>query len=564
MRLVFAFAAVTVSLAAAIPPDERFGRVLEPVPCEADPTQTYALYVPSYYASDRPWPVIFCFDAMARGTIPVERLQAAAEKYGYILAGSLKSRNGPWAANARAARAMIADVSTHFSIDPRRIYTVGMSGGARVATSLALAGTARGVIACGAGFPDPVAGPPAQVPFAFFSIVGTEDFNHGELHRLDDQLEDRRAVHRLVEFNGGHEWAPVASLTAAVEWLELQAMRAGVRPKAGDFIATQLQARLAAVPASVGADQWRALKSLAADFNGLADTNPFERQARELATHRRVKADLQAERALAGRESALLAELGETARESPRRQRALAAEIARLADQPADTAERRMVRRARAGFVAMAPETAHSLRERAQFEPAANFLEMADALRPNQPAILFDLARTYAAGGDRRSALATLERAAAAGFADAERATREPAFEALRDDSRFIKSLAAIRASAAGPTLALPPMRVSTALAAVELRPIYLPHPDTPDRPVSFLRVEGVGANTAAARAGIEPGMEVIAIQGIRMRRLAERDLEKIMTLPAGDEIILTVREPVGHGEREIHLVARPVAPTAR
>src|SRR6187551_2176315 len=72
------------------------GQLLEKVGCEADPAQTYALYVPSTYTAEKLWPVIYCFDPGARGRTPVERLQAAAEKYGYIVAGSNNSRNGAW------------------------------------------------------------------------------------------------------------------------------------------------------------------------------------------------------------------------------------------------------------------------------------------------------------------------------------------------------------------------------------------------------------------------------------------------------------------------------------
>ena len=69
------------------------GRVLEKVTCAKDPAQAYALYLPSNYTPQPAWPVIFCFDPGARGLEPVQRFHAAAEKYGYIVAGSNNSRN---------------------------------------------------------------------------------------------------------------------------------------------------------------------------------------------------------------------------------------------------------------------------------------------------------------------------------------------------------------------------------------------------------------------------------------------------------------------------------------
>ena len=71
------------------------GRLIEAVVCAKEPQQSYALYVPSNYEAGRRWPVVFCFDPGARGRAPVERLQAAAEKFGWLVAGSNNSRNGP-------------------------------------------------------------------------------------------------------------------------------------------------------------------------------------------------------------------------------------------------------------------------------------------------------------------------------------------------------------------------------------------------------------------------------------------------------------------------------------
>ena len=83
------FAGVT-ALAADLPA----GEIIDRVTCAADPSQSYALFVPADYTPSRTWPVIFAFDPGGRGRTPVERYQAAAERYGYIVVGSNNSRNG--------------------------------------------------------------------------------------------------------------------------------------------------------------------------------------------------------------------------------------------------------------------------------------------------------------------------------------------------------------------------------------------------------------------------------------------------------------------------------------
>lgn len=170
------------------------------------------------------WPILYAFDPAAPGALPVERFREGAEKYGYIVVGSHKSRNGPWAPTLEAAQAISLDTSRRFSIDPSRIYLTGFSGGSRLAARLALSGArVRGAIGCGAGFPTDHL--PRELPFAFVGVVGTTDMNLLEMRLLEEALNRSRAAHRLIQFTGGHQWPLPEVCLQAVEWLELQSTR---------------------------------------------------------------------------------------------------------------------------------------------------------------------------------------------------------------------------------------------------------------------------------------------------------------------------------------------------
>src|ERR1700722_466491 len=114
------------------------GQIIDDVKCAAHPEQSYALYLPSNYSPQHAWPVIFAFDPRANGRSPVVQYQAAAEKYGYIIAGSKNSRNGPARVSMTAAQAMLEDLNSRFSIDSKRMYVAGHSGGARFSMDLAM------------------------------------------------------------------------------------------------------------------------------------------------------------------------------------------------------------------------------------------------------------------------------------------------------------------------------------------------------------------------------------------------------------------------------------------
>jgi poly(3-hydroxybutyrate) depolymerase len=141
----------------------------------ADATSSYALYLPAAYSPSKRWPLLLVFDPFARGEVSVKLFHEAAEKYGFIVAGSNNSRN--FEDPSAAIRALWADVKERYAIDPRRIYTAGLSGGARVASTVALAcrNCIAGVIANSAGLPNGATLPGPEVS-DWFLAAGTTDF----------------------------------------------------------------------------------------------------------------------------------------------------------------------------------------------------------------------------------------------------------------------------------------------------------------------------------------------------------------------------------------------------
>jgi dienelactone hydrolase len=328
------------------------GQIVDEVKCTADAAQSYALYLPSNYSPDRAWSVIFAFDPLARGRAPLVQYQAAAEKYGYIVAGSNNSKNGPWAVSLNAAQAMLADVSSRFSVDPKLLYATGLSGGARVSMALALStGNFAGVIASSAGFPD--SRPRTSLDFPVFATAGTGDFNYLEMRRLDRVLT---SPHRLVIFDGGHAWPPSDVAVQAVEWLEIQAMKSGLRGRDEEFLEKVFAARKAQATALTDKrEAFVTLTALASDFEGLRDVHEFAARADALSHDKDVQKALKEERAQEQHEQQLNKELAElassldnpaTRRENLEEFRSRLTKLAKQARAQDDSAERQLARRA--------------------------------------------------------------------------------------------------------------------------------------------------------------------------------------------------------------------------
>ncbi len=206
------------------------GRIYYSVKCVEDTAFSYALYLPENYSQNRVYPVMFFFDSHKRGKLPVEKYSALADKYGYILAGSNNSTNGQSQNEMdKSIDIMINDVKHRFRTDDSRVYTSGFSGGARVASSVALFdGGVAGVIGCAAGFPQIESQPKSN--FAFLGIVGNEDFNYLEMKDIDNLLDTWETYNYLLIYDGKHDWPSARVLNQGFMFMEFDAMRHGLMP----------------------------------------------------------------------------------------------------------------------------------------------------------------------------------------------------------------------------------------------------------------------------------------------------------------------------------------------
>lgn len=278
------------------------GKVIEKVPTRKDEKQTYALYLPGNYTPAKRYPILYAFDPGARGVLPVERFREAAEKYGYIVVGSNNSRNGPEVPLNAILTALLDDTQARLAIDANRVYTTGFSGGARVAGLIAfsLKGQIAGVIGCGAGFPT-LAKPAKDLPFAYYGIAGSDDFNLTEVRQLTRTLDSLGAKVHFAVFEGDHAWPPAAYCTEAVEWMELQAMKSNRRERNDKLIADLLDKqtdRLRADEASHKTfDVYLRADALAKDFQGLTNVAEFTVKAEQLKNLKEIKEGFRQEKA---------------------------------------------------------------------------------------------------------------------------------------------------------------------------------------------------------------------------------------------------------------------------
>ncbi len=246
------------------------GKIIDKVICQWDSSQSYALYLPSNYTPEKKWPILYALDPGARGKAPLEHFQAAAEEYNYIIAGSNNSRNGPWEPVFRAIQAVWLDTNTRFSVDLKRIYVTGFSGGSRAASLFPkiINRPVTGIIGCGAGLA--VGIEPEKIASAFyFGVVGIEDFNYLEMARLGSKFDQHKVSHRILVFDGAHDWPPEDVCLRVIEWMEVMGMKQQIRASDDDLIKEIYEGELAKAQALQASGQ---LLRAVSDYEALAST----------------------------------------------------------------------------------------------------------------------------------------------------------------------------------------------------------------------------------------------------------------------------------------------------
>ena len=205
------------------------GKIIPHVVCKADATQSYAFYIPAKGKIEA-LPVIYLFDPHGDGSLPLGKYKSLADSYNFILIGSNNSKNGnDFSMAENIWNALINDTQKRIKIDKNRIYTCGFSGGAKVATYIALKYPfVKGVIASGAGLQEITN--VDDFKFSFTAIAGEGDMNRSDLITINNDLDKTQARHRIILFDGIHEWAPESIMNIAFAGFDFDAMEEKMIP----------------------------------------------------------------------------------------------------------------------------------------------------------------------------------------------------------------------------------------------------------------------------------------------------------------------------------------------
>ena len=405
------------------------GELVEEAVSSFDTTQSYALYLPSRYTSDRTWPLLIVMDPRGRALPAIKLFTRAAEELGYIVLSSYNTvSDGPWEPNAVAMRAMLADVEALWTFDSQRIYLAGFSGTAKAGWTFTnqLSGYIAGVIGFGGGLP-----PNTEIPdtgtFAFFGAARTTDFNYQDMRTTDALLDETNIPHRLAFFDGGHQWGPEQLAYEALYWMELQAIKLDLRGANGRFVGSYSERRLEEARSSEAAGDlvtaFRRYEDFAEDFNDIADTAMVETAAAkraELSKTDTVRRRLDRDRELENQQEKFVERfrgwLGrfDSAQRPPPLHSSLQTLGVRELQAQSTSGDDPLAAQAATRLLQIVAGHAVFYEPRDHLEDNPRrvlaMLEVAKVIQPNNPQAWINEARAHAQAGDSEGALEALER----------------------------------------------------------------------------------------------------------------------------------------------------------
>ncbi len=449
------------------------GEVAENITSAFDPTQTYAVYLPAAYQPEKTWPALFLMDPRGRARVPLDRFVPVADRFGYVLVSSYNTASDvDEDTNTPAVRAMLTDTSYTFSLDRKRFYLSGFSGTARAAWVLAaeLQQFVAGIIGFGGG-PPSVYELPKKTGYVFYGSAGLTDFNYDEMRALDGELDDHEITHRFDFFEGGHQWGPSEVCTRAVEWLEIQAMKSGMREKNDGIVADIYAQRVSqADNAEDLFETFLEYQAVVEDFAGLVDGTTLDEivaKVRQLEERDEVRDTRKLEERLAKRHRKYQEEYARFFRRlnadvRPWMLRAIIRELdlSDLKKQAVDESEMRKARAAQRILETVYLDAAFYFPRRylEEGEPshAVTMLQVADYIRPGVFRNFLYLARAYAQKADTAKAIESLQKAHEIRPLDPDLLTEDTYLDPIREEPAFkelLQSLNDPRSSASFPLI---------------------------------------------------------------------------------------------------------------
>lgn len=214
------------------------GKVVDSLSINDTLSESFSIYLPRDFETDRPWPVIFIFDAQGRGSLATQLFRSIAEEQDYIIAASNENlTRDSLQVNLPKASRFMNKVLSSFPVDSNLVYTAGVGEGGALASAIPLIyNRIRGVMAVGEGWVNTEFMVNSK-PYMFSAVAGDEDYNLFTLSEIVAFFKKNNFPAEINFFEGKKdEWPNTFVLSNAVTGFTLQDLAQGLREKDPEFV----------------------------------------------------------------------------------------------------------------------------------------------------------------------------------------------------------------------------------------------------------------------------------------------------------------------------------------
>ncbi|MCL6265197.1 alpha/beta hydrolase [Flagellimonas myxillae] len=223
----------------------RKGAVLNALPVNDTLPETYSLYLPSNFSTDKKWPLLVVFDLNGKESQALAMFVMAAEDEGYILAAPQVRDTASLANNMAITTRAVQKIMKLLPIHKSRIYTAGEGSGGRFANLVpTLSKDVSGAISIGSDITNTEL-LNIRRPFHFIGIVNKRNYNYPGLLSSEKILDRIRFPNQVLIHAEEKEWPHISYLKKSLQLLTLNAMKRKLVPKDSSYVEMAYQEDLA-------------------------------------------------------------------------------------------------------------------------------------------------------------------------------------------------------------------------------------------------------------------------------------------------------------------------------
>ncbi|WP_240751500.1 alpha/beta hydrolase [Flagellimonas onchidii] len=212
------------------------GTILQNLPVHDSISDTFSLYLPTYFTTEEQWPLLIVCDLKGEEKRTLSMFLHAAEEEGYILAAPKLSDTLSLSSNVTKTANTVQAISGLLPIHKSGVYTAGQGSGARFANLAPLfIKRVKGTLSIGASIANIELLSPKR-PFHFIGIMNKNDYNYSSMKRVKRVLDRFKFPNHLLLYQQTTEWPEIGFLSKALQYFTLMSMRRNEIPADSVYI----------------------------------------------------------------------------------------------------------------------------------------------------------------------------------------------------------------------------------------------------------------------------------------------------------------------------------------